>query len=135
MTLPFMSVIVTMVLLNVARMCATPLWTFLLPFALTIFGCSMLSGLRERFSAGAGAGAAPSSFFALGAVFFFGSAGAAPAADASALGGSLWTSAASGFGAASFAAALGAFGFLVASSAGFFSSAIKLFLLWRLCYE
>src|SRR5438874_10572935 len=137
MTLPFMSVIVTMVLLNVARICATPLWTFLLPLALTIFGCSMLSGLRERFSAGAGAGAAPSSFFAFGAVFFFGSAGAAPAptADVSALGGSLWTSAASGVGAASFAAPLGAFGFLVASSAGFFDSAIKLFLLWRLCYE
>src|SRR5205823_1100467 len=91
------------------------------PLALTIFGCSMLSGLRERFSAGAGAGAAPSSFFAFGAVFFFGSAGAAPApaADASALGASLWTSAASGFGSASFAAALGAFGFLVASSHGF----------------
>src|SRR5881275_833639 len=95
MTLPFMSVIVTMVLLNVARICATPLWMFLLPLALTIFGCSMLSGLRERFSAGAGAGAAPSSFFAFGAIFFFGSAGAAlaPAADASALGASLWTSA------------------------------------------
>jgi hypothetical protein len=107
-------VIVTMVLLNVARICATPLWIFLLPLALTIFGCSMLSGLRERFSAGAGAGAAPSSFFAFGAVFFFGSAGAAPApaADASALGASLWTSAASGFGAASFAAAFGCFRFL-----------------------
>ena len=38
-------------------------------------------------------------------------------------------------GSASFAAALGAFGFLAASSAGFFDSAIKLFLLWRLCYE
>src|SRR2546430_5120420 len=49
MTLPFMSVIVTMVLLNVARICATPLWMFLLPLALTIFGCSMLSGLREDF--------------------------------------------------------------------------------------
>src|SRR5439155_19471426 len=132
-----MSVIVTMVLLNVARICATPLWMFLLPLALTIFGCSMLSGLRERFSAGAGVGAAPSSFFAFGAGFFLGSAGAAsaPTADASALGGSLWTSAASGFGAASFAAALGAFGSLVASSAGYFDSAIKLFLLWRLRYE
>src|SRR5947207_15613370 len=98
MTLPFMSVIVTMVLLNVARICATPLWMFLLPLALTIFGCSMLSGLRERFSAGAGA--APSSFFAFGAIFFFGSAGAAPAptADVSALGSSLWPSAASGVG-------------------------------------
>src|SRR6266568_9192351 len=97
---------------------------FLLPFALTIFGCSMLSGLRERFSAGAGAGAAASSFFAFGAVFFFGSAGAATAA--STLAGSPWTSAASGFEAASFAAALGAFGFLAASSAGFVGSAIKL---------
>src|SRR5438046_10198278 len=106
-------------------------------FCLTILRCSMMSRLMVRFSDGAGASAAPSSFFAFGAVFFFGSAGAAPAsaADASALGASLWTSAASGFGSASFAAALGAFGFLVASSAGFFDSAIKLFLLWRLCYE
>src|SRR5438477_7264490 len=125
-----MSVIVTMVLLNVARICATPLWMFLLPLALTIFGCSMLSGLSERFSAGAGAGAAASSFFALGAVFFFGSAGAATAA--STLAGSPWTSAASVFGAASFAA-LGALGFLAASSAGFVGSAIKLSLLSRLC--
>src|SRR5438309_5581712 len=101
---------------------------FLLPFALTIFGCSMLSGLRERFSAGAGAAA--SSLFAFGAVFFFGSAGAATAA--STLAGSPWTSAASGFGAASFAA-LGALGFLAASSAGFVGSAIKLSLLSRLC--
>src|SRR5205823_11453169 len=76
----------------------------------------MLSELSERFSAGAGAGAAVSSFFALGAVFFFGSAGAATAA--STLAGSPWTSAASGFGAASFAA-LGALGLLAASSAGF----------------
>src|SRR5204862_7631644 len=108
MTLPFMSVIVTMVLLNVARICATPLWMFLLPLALTIFGCSMLSGLRERFSAGAGAGAAPSSFFAFGAVFFFGSAGVAPApaADASALGASLWSAAAAGCRRAAVAAAL-----------------------------
>src|SRR5438309_2583379 len=110
---------------------------FLLPLALTIFGCSMLSGLRERFSAGAGAGAAASSFFAFGGVFFFGSAGdaPAPAVDASGLGALLWASAASGFGTASFPAALDAFGFLGASSAGFFGSAIKLFLLWRLCYE
>src|SRR5437870_2518012 len=108
---------------------------FLLPFALTIFGCSMLSGLSERFSAGAATGAAASSFFAFGAVFFFGSAGAATATvgDASALAASPWTSAASGFGAASFAAALGALGFLTASSAGFFDSAIKLSLLSRLC--
>src|SRR2546423_2625816 len=131
MTLPFMSVIVTMVLLNVARICATPLWMFLLPLALTIFGCSMLSGLRERFSAGAGGGAAASSFFAFGGVFFFGSVGAATVSvdDASALATSPWTSAASGFGAASFAAALGALSFLAVSSAGFFDSAIKLFLL------
>src|SRR5207237_6727818 len=104
---------------------------FLLPFALTIFGCSMLSELSERFSAGAGAGAAVSSFFALGAVFFFGSAGTATAA--STLAGSPWTSAASGFGAASFAA-LGALGFLAASSAVFVGSAIILSLLCRLFF-
>src|SRR5205814_1128768 len=103
---------------------------FLLPLALTILGCSMLSGLSERFSAGAVAGAVVSSFFALGAVFFFGSGGAATAA--STLAGSPWTSAASGFGAASFAA-LGALGFLSASSAGFFDSAITLSLLLPLC--
>src|SRR5205085_4766706 len=105
---------------------------FLLPFALTIFGCSTLSGLRERFSAGAAAGAAVSSFFAFGAVFFFGSAGAATAGT-STLAGSLWTSAVSGLGPASFAA-LGALGFFSASSAGFCGSAIKLYLLSRLCY-
>src|SRR5207244_1194897 len=132
MTLPLISVIVTMVLLNVARICATPLWMFLLPFALTIFGCSMLSGLRERFSAGAEAGAAASSFFAFGAVFFFGSAGAATA-TASTLAGSPWTSVTSGFGAASFARPLGALGFFTASSAGFVGSAIKLSLFWPLC--
>src|SRR5438445_7599493 len=106
---------------------------FLLPFALTIFGCSTLSGLRERFSAGAAAEAVASSFFAFGAVFFFGSAGAATA-TASALGASPWASATSGFGSASFDA-LRALGFLAASSAGFGDSAIKLFLPWRLCCE
>src|SRR5207302_10484967 len=106
---------------------------FLLPLALTIFGCSTLSGLRERFSAGAGAAA--SSFFAFGAAFFFGSTGVATdtAGDASALAASPWTSVASSFGAASFAATLGALGFFTASSAGFVGSTIKLSLLWRLC--
>jgi len=67
---------------------------FLLPFALTIFGCSILSGLSERFSAGAAAGAV-SSFFAFGGVFFFVSAGgAAVAAGACPLGASLGASAA-----------------------------------------
>src|SRR5436305_9685239 len=108
---------------------------FLLPLALTIFGCSTLSGLRERFSAGAGAGAAASSLFPFGAAFFFGSTGVATdtAGDASALAASPWTSVASGFGAASFASALGGLGFFTASSAGFVGSAIKLSLLWRLC--
>src|SRR5690349_7311306 len=101
---------------------------FLLPFALTIFGCSTLSGLRERFSAGAAAGAVASSFFAFGAVFFFGSAGAAIAGTSTLAAGSLWTSALSGLGPASFAA-LGALGFFSASSAGFCGSAIKLYLL------
>src|SRR6266513_1976242 len=100
---------------------------FLLPFALTIFGCSTLSGLRERFSAGAAAGAVASSFFAFGAVFFFGSAGAATAGT-STLASSLWTSVVSGLGPASF---LGALGFFSASSAGFCGSAIKLYLLSR----
>src|SRR5205814_4190350 len=108
---------------------------FLLPLALTIFGCSTLSGLRERFSAGAAAGAAASSFFAFGAAFFFGSTGVATdtAGDASAWAASPWTFVASGFGAASFAAALGALGFLSASSAGFFDSAITLSLPSPLC--
>src|SRR5881392_2248564 len=104
---------------------------FLLPFALTIFGCSMLSGLSERFSAGAVAGAV-SSFFAFGGVFFFSAGAAAVAAGASTVGTSLGASAAPAAGRASFAtfAALGFFG---TSSAGLFVSAIKLFLLSRLC--
>src|SRR5436190_11242345 len=105
---------------------------FLLPFALTIFGCSMLSGLSDRFSAGAAAGAV-SSFLAFGGVFFFVSpGGAAVAAGASTLGTSLGASAAPAAGRTSFAT-FAAFGFLVASSAGLLVSAIKLFLLSRLC--
>ena len=50
MTFPFGSVIETIVLLKVARMCATPAETFLLPFALTIFGFSASPPSSERLT-------------------------------------------------------------------------------------
>src|SRR6516162_9068904 len=58
---PFKSVMETIVLLKVARTCATPVLTFLLPFALTIFGfsTSVLSSERLTFAGSA-------SFFVLG---------------------------------------------------------------------
>src|ERR1700685_561727 len=65
MTLPVMSVIETIVLLNVAEIWAMPMKTFLLPLALTILGFSMSFGSSDRLveicSAGltAAAGAAP----------------------------------------------------------------------------
>src|SRR5438874_1249528 len=64
MTLPFRSVIVTIVLLNVEKTCAIPEWTFLLPLALMTFGFSISSAERERLS-GADMGAADSSFLLL----------------------------------------------------------------------
>src|SRR5688572_32191624 len=69
---------VTMVLLKVERTCAIPVWTFLLPLALMIFGFSTSFGSSERFSFG-GSGAAGSSFLAL-AGFLAGLAGASAAA-------------------------------------------------------
>src|SRR5476649_1813372 len=48
MTLPFMSVIETMVLLNVAEIWAIPVKIFLLPLALTILGFSMSFGSSDR---------------------------------------------------------------------------------------
>jgi hypothetical protein len=49
-TFPFKSVIDTIVLLKVARTCATPVETFLLPFALTIFGFSTSPLSSERLT-------------------------------------------------------------------------------------
>src|SRR5260221_2379968 len=79
MTLPFMSVIETIVLLNVAEMWAMPMKTFLLPLALTILGFSMSFGSSDRlveiWSAGltaAGAEApflSPPAFFSLAGFF------------------------------------------------------------------
>src|SRR5258707_8845291 len=84
---PFMSVMVTIVLLNDATMWAMPLWTFLLPLALMILiGSTTAFGSRERFSSffgSAAAGAAPAaSFFAFGAFLTFGAASVAVAAGA-----------------------------------------------------
>src|SRR5215211_14127 len=76
-----MSVMVTIVLLKVESTCATPEWTFLLPFALMIFGFSTSFGSSDKFSF-TGSGAA-SSFFALGA-FFAGLGGAAGASGVAA---------------------------------------------------
>jgi len=63
-----MSVMVTIVLLNEATMCAMPVWTFLLPFALMILiGSTTAFGSSERFSSffgSAGAPAAAASFLA-----------------------------------------------------------------------
>src|SRR5205809_5769277 len=60
-----MSVIVTIVLLNVESTCAMPECTFLLPFALTIFGFSTSPPESERFSEAAAAAGAGRSFFCL----------------------------------------------------------------------
>src|SRR6059058_1806124 len=60
-----MSVIVTIVLLNVRSTCAMPELTFLLPFALTIFGFSTSPPESERFSEAAAAAGAGRSFFCL----------------------------------------------------------------------
>src|SRR5678815_1779865 len=82
-----MSEMLTMVLLNVASTWAMPVWTFLLPFALTtLIGSSMAFGSSERFSSFFGsAGAAAASpflavFLPLTALGF--SAGAAAGASA-----------------------------------------------------
>src|SRR5437773_3537750 len=60
-----MSVIVTIVLLNVERTWAIPVCMFLLPLALTTFGFSISSVESERFSRGAAAAGAGSSFLLL----------------------------------------------------------------------
>src|SRR5690242_13376668 len=75
MTLPVMSVMVTIVLLKVERMCAIPECTFLLPFALMIFGFSTSPSSNDNFSGAAAAGA--SSF--PGLAFFAGLVSAAGA--------------------------------------------------------
>src|ERR1700733_13625345 len=83
MTLPFMSVMETMVLLKVAEMWAMPVKMFLLPLALTILGFSMSFGSSERlvgrFSAGFFSAVAAAPFFSPEAFFstagFFSDAG------------------------------------------------------------
>src|SRR5437762_2186937 len=88
----------TMVLLNVASTWAMPVWTFLLPFALTtLIGSSMAFGSSERFSS------------------FFGSAGAAPASPFL---GAFLPLAALGFSAVAAAAGVSATGVAGASEAG-----------------
>ena len=75
MTAPVMSVIETMVLLNVAEMWAMPTKIFLLPLALTILGFSMSFGSSDRlveiWSAGftSAAGLAPAPFFSPAGLF------------------------------------------------------------------
>src|SRR5471032_2689830 len=85
MTLPFRSVIVTDVLLNVAMMWTMPEMTFLAPLARTILGFSTSFGSSERFSFGGSmtAGAAASFLAALG---FGATAGAGAASGAGAAG-------------------------------------------------
>src|SRR6185436_13591936 len=108
-TLPCMSVIETCVLLNVARMFATPVMMFLAPLALTIF---LAFGSSPSSSAAVGAattGAAPGSpglasaagaaapSAAAAAFAFFGLAGAASPAAAGALASALSSFFAAGF--------------------------------------
>src|SRR2546425_12545037 len=78
MTWPCMSVMLTRVLLKVARMLATPLMMFLAPLALMIFlpAKSSASNSAAVGAAATGAGAAPSAGFAASA----GGGGAAPPA-------------------------------------------------------
>jgi hypothetical protein len=68
-----MSVIETIVLLNVAEMWAMPMKTFLLPLALTIFGFSMSFGSSDRlveiWSAGLTAAGAEAPFLSPPALF------------------------------------------------------------------
>src|SRR5947208_3236104 len=105
---PFMSVIVTIVLLNEATTWAMPLWTFLLPLALMILiGSTTALGSSERFSS------------------FFGSAGAAVAAPAAsflapfgALALAAFGAASAAFGAASAVSVLAAFGAASVSALG-----------------
>src|SRR5271170_2793628 len=103
MTAPVMSVIETMVLLNVAEMWAMPTKTFLLPLALTILGFSMSFGSSDRlvelWSAGltSAAGLAAAPFFSPAG--FFSALGAFSAVAVAAAGAA---AAPSAFGAASF---------------------------------
>jgi len=131
-----MSVIVTMVLLNVARICATPLWMFLLPLALTIFGCSMLSGLRKDFPPALEQGR-PLPLSLPSAQSF--SSAPLELHPIPRLMRRLWGFALDfggfGFWLRFFRSSLGCFRFLGGVVRRFFDSAIKLFLLWRLCYE
>src|ERR1700743_1812747 len=92
-----MSVMVTMVLLNEATICAMPLWTFLLPLALMILiGSTTAFGSRERFSsffgsavavaAAAASFLAPFGAWALAALGAAAGAASAPSVLAAALG-------------------------------------------------
>src|SRR5437660_5925953 len=95
---------------------------FLLPFALTIFGSSILSPVRERFSGATVAGA--SSFFALGGLFLAGFVSVEAAVAVSTF---------SGVVTASFAADLAGLGFFSGVSVFFLDSGmIKLFRFWPL---
>src|SRR5476649_1595133 len=110
MTAPVMSVIETMVLLNVAEMWAMPVKIFLLPLALTILGFSMSFGSSDRlveiWSAGftSAAGLAPffspAGFFSAFGAFSAGAAVAVAAAGAVAAAAGAAGAAAAAFGAA-----------------------------------
>src|ERR1700761_6472340 len=118
MTAPVMSVIETMVLLNVAEMCAMPVKMFLEPLALTILGFSMSFGSSDRlveiWSAGLTAGAAAAAPFFSPAAFF------SPAGFFSALGAAAAAGAASAGAAASF---LGAAAAVSGAAASFLEAA------------
>src|SRR5476651_1054799 len=116
MTLPFMSVIETMVLLKVAEMWAMPVKMFLLPLALTILGFSMSFGLSDRLveiwsavltvAAGAAPFLSPEAFFSPAGFFSaLGAFSAAGAAGAAAAGSATGAAAAAFFSEASFLAA------------------------------
>src|SRR5215831_15763524 len=86
MMFPERSEIETIVLLKVARMCATPVATFLLPFALIIFGLSDSPGSRERAAVPVAGFASVSFFAAFAFVLLAGFASGAAGACACAVG-------------------------------------------------